>query len=174
MSQQEMLGIPCGPLKKSGVWSMLRSGLGILVLACVAGLALTGFYGMPRQVDIHGVARMGHVLLGSVFAVVLVLWTILSVQRHCFTCRDRSSPKSRGNATFLTRANRARSGCFWILLLSAVPLILSVTLNMFACFAMDQQAWVVTTHVWNAAIVTASAMLYSLLALVPCISRRKK
>jgi len=148
--------------KMTGVRLALRRMVGVTVFVCVVSLAITGFYGMPRQAEIHGYARMTHVTLGGVFAVAMAAWAMLTAQRYRFSDVNWRWLKSLGEPDYKTRPDTAKKCCYWVMLVSAVPLILSVTMNMFSWFTMAQQTCVVTVHVWSAVAVSSFAALYVL------------
>ncbi|MCF7976288.1 MAG: hypothetical protein K9N55_20895 [Phycisphaerae bacterium] len=150
--------------KRISVRAALRRLAWVIVFVCVVSLAITGFYGMPRQVEMHGYARMTHVTAGGVFAVAMAAWTLLTAHRHRFSGVNWRWLKSVCEPDDVTRPDTAKKCCYWVMLVSAVPLILSVTMNMFSWFTMEQQICVVRVHVWSAVVVSSSVMLYVLSA----------
>lgn len=162
----------CHHLKITGKRSLLRRLSGLAVFVCAAGLAYTGFYGMPRQADTPGYARMVHVTFGSVFSVSLMVWAVMSAQIHRFSEVNWSWLKSLSDPDYLAYPDTAQKCCFWMMMVSGVFVIGAVVLNMFAWFSMDQQSCVVTVHIRSAVVFASCTALYALLTIRQCLSRR--
>jgi len=121
-----------------------------LVYLATAGsfliLAGTGFYaslidGQP----LHGYFLMIHATFAPVFSVCITLCALLWAQNHVFKRTDIACP-CLAKICSIPEAEKHPCGfqlgrkiCFWILLLTSIPLIVSMVVSMFPIFGTEGQ-----------------------------------
>lgn len=131
------------PLRVLKALAYLATALALLVLA------LTGFYPLLilRQ-NLTGYLLIIHVTAGGVFAACLTILAVMSAHNHRFTS-----------------GRLLRKLCFWIIVLSALPLSLSIALSMFPLFGTTGQFFMADTHIYSAYVFSAAAVLHTLLSI---------
>ncbi|MHC4062308.1 MAG: hypothetical protein ACYSR6_12005 [Planctomycetota bacterium] len=142
----------------------------LLAMLCVVVLAVTGFYPVLILGEhISGYLLMIHVTAGGVFAACLVLLAFTFAHSHCFNEKDwpwltslvrREMQKSR---LLPENSDLVRKVCFWMLIILALPLMLSVVLSMFPLFGTENQLLLADTHRYSTLAFAAIAIIHTYL-----------
>jgi len=141
----------------------------LLALLCFLVLAVTGFY--PALVlgrRICGYLLMLHVTFGGVFAVCLVFLALTWAYRYRFTAEDwpwlRNVIGRQPRGKFLPEGcEAARKTAFWLIVLGALPLMLSVVLSMSVLFGTAGQHLCADTHRYSALGFALAAVVHTYL-----------
>jgi len=143
-----------------------------LGVVCFLVLAVTGFY--PNWVlgeSIFGYWTMIHITFGGIFAFCLALLAVLWAEDNrlnaewCPLLRKVLSLgggkiKSGESGEFLQRV------FFWLIMILAVPLVLSVLLSMFELFGTEVQEFLLAFHKYTGLAFALSAILFAYLAVI--------
>lgn len=147
----------------------LRKLIYLLALFSFLVLAVTGFYGqLVRGEEISGYLLMVHVTFGGILAfcltVLAVMWSencrfdknyfprlhkILN--SHC----EAEKPQERYELI--------RKFCYWLIVVLALPLILSVILSMFKFFGTDWQQVLAEVHRYIALALVLIVIIHTYL-----------
>jgi cytochrome b subunit of formate dehydrogenase len=142
----------------------------LLAMLCVVVLAVTGFYPVLILGEhISGYLLMVHVTAGGVFAACLVLLAFTFAHSHCFNDKDwpwlTSLVRRQMQKSGLLPGNSdlVRKVCFWLLIILALPLMLSVVLSMFPLFGTAEQLLLADTHRYSTLAFAAVAIIHTYL-----------
>ncbi|HUT28973.1 MAG TPA: hypothetical protein VMX13_04190 [Sedimentisphaerales bacterium] len=142
----------------------------LLAMLCVVVLAVTGFYSvLILGKHISGYLLMIHVTAGGVFAVCLALLALTFAQSHRFNENDwpwlTSMVRRELQEPKLLPENSdlLRKICFWLLIILALPLMLSVVLSMFPLFGTAVQVLLADTHRYSTLTFAAVAIIHTYL-----------
>ncbi|HOJ62114.1 MAG TPA: hypothetical protein PK878_17670 [bacterium] len=122
---------------------------GCAVLMGFAGLFLTAYPAFWGEAGLSGYRHFLHAGMAPVFAVCITFLALARAPRHA-EC-------SSGSILW--------HGCFWLILIAAVPLILSSVLAMFAIYGTQAQRLLLRIHRGSAVFFSAFIVLYALLPL---------
>ncbi|MHC4622231.1 MAG: hypothetical protein ACYTEQ_31235 [Planctomycetota bacterium] len=142
----------------------------LLAMLCGVVLAVTGFY--PVLIlgkHISGYLLMIHVTAGGVFAACLALLALAFAHSHRFNENDwpwltsmvrgqLQKPKLLPESSDLLRKM-----CFWLLIVLALPLMLSVVLSMFPLFGTAGQLLLADTHRYSTLAFAVVAIIHTYL-----------
>jgi len=155
---------------------VLRKLVYLLALLCFVVLAITGFY--PTLVlgkHISGYLLMLHATFALVFAICLAVLAVMWACRHRFNESDWP-----GLQHFLERITLAKSTgeeplnksqadgvpglgqkiTFWLIVVLALPLILSIVSSMFPLFGTDGQKLLLELHRYSALLFAMAAIVH--------------
>ncbi|HUW19675.1 MAG TPA: hypothetical protein VMW16_10270 [Sedimentisphaerales bacterium] len=150
----------------------------LLALLCFVVLAITGFY--PVLIlgkHISGYLLMIHVTAGGVFAACLVILALTWAHSHRFNETDwpwlaslvrRELQKHR---LIPESSELLRKVCFWLLVIAALPLMLSVVLSMFPLFDTAWQHLLADTHRYSTLAFAVVAIIHTYLMIGTATSR---
>ena len=143
-----------------------RKLLYLLALLCFAVLAVTGFYpALVLREELSGYLLMVHVSAGGAFAACLALLALMWADHCRFDGTDwqRLTGLFRRTARPTTETPPARlcqKLVFWIILVAALPLILSVVLSMFPLLGTEGQLLLAEVHRYCAVAFTVLGVWY--------------
>jgi hypothetical protein len=127
---------------------LIRGGSAILVLACGLGLAVTGLYSrLVLDAALSGYLLITHVSLGGVFVAALAVFAVTWASDH-----------------WDLPGRCVRKGIFWLMVIAAIPLALTVLLNMFPLFGTEWQGYVVEIHRYSGLTCTICGVVWGYLA----------
>ncbi len=150
------------------VLNRFRKLVYFIVLACFSVLAVTGF-GPSLIVGEHpaGYLLMLHVAAAPIFAVSLAVMTLMWAYRCRFDQSDwrwllRLCRLEAGN----TKAGPDKSDFgqkvfFWLIILFALPVILSAILSMFPLFGTPGQEFLSQLHRYSALLLVIAAVMHT-------------
>jgi cytochrome b subunit of formate dehydrogenase len=156
----------------------LKKLLYLLAMLCVVVLGVTGFYPvLVLDKHISGYLLMIHVTAGGVFAVCLTLLAFTYAQSHRFNENDwpwltgvvrRELQKPK---LLPENSDLLRKLCFWLLIIVALPVMLSVVLSMFPLFGTAGQLLLADTHRYSTLAFAAVAIIHTCLIIRAPTSR---
>lgn len=141
-------------------------------LMCILGL--TGFLqviftgGSPS-----GVLLLIHMIAAPLFALALAAASLL--WSHDQQLREEDLPLlgqavrtgTLYGATTLAAVGRA---LYWLILVCALPLLLSIILSLFPLFGTDGEVWLIGLHGYSAIALVAAALLHGYIRILQMLS----
>jgi cytochrome b subunit of formate dehydrogenase len=135
---------------------ILRKLLYLLALVCFVVLVVTGFY--PRLVlgrSIYGYWIMLHTTAAGVFSVCLAVLAVMwadncRFDKNYWPWLQRLLRREPVNKASGERYELAQRICFWLIILLALPVILSVVSTMFPFFGTNWQELLLNIHRYGA------------------------
>jgi len=142
----------------------------LVALLCFVILAVNGFYAaVVLGKSVSGYWIMLQTTAGGVFAVCVAILAVMWARRHRFNESDwpglqrileRITLAKRAGEEPLNRSGRlGQKITFWLLVVLALPLILSMVSSMFSLFGTHWQELLLEVHRY-------SALLFALVAIV--------
>lgn len=161
--------------QKLTLFGVLRKFVYLLALLCFVVLVFTGFYPLlVLNEHISGYLLMVHATFAPIFAVCLAVLAVMSAG----SCRlDRSDwPWVQKLLRRVTRlkielqqpvASRmlVQKIAFWMIILLALPLIMSIILSMFRFFGTDWQDFLLASHRYIAVAFTVAVVVHTYLVI---------
>lgn len=148
---------------------VLRKLVYLLALLCFIVLVVTGFYPvLVRGEHLSGYLLMVHATFAPVFAGCLAVLALMCADNCRFDKSDwpwlqkllRKAPVDKpADAKY----QLVRKICFWLIVLLALPVILSIVLGMFPLFGTDGQEFLLNLHRYSVLLLTAAAILHTYL-----------
>jgi len=157
------------PKRKSSLFSISRKLIYLLALFSLLMLSVTGFYQpLVHGKSISGYLMMLHSTFSPVFAVCLaaiaVMWSpYYTLDKN----RQPSSQKpihKKHLTTITSEKNELGLGLlFWLIILLAVPVILSIVLCMFSVFGTAGLKFLFDVHRYSALSLVLLAIIHTYL-----------
>ncbi|MHC4459497.1 MAG: cytochrome b/b6 domain-containing protein [Planctomycetota bacterium] len=157
------------PEQRFGISHILRKLLYVLVLLCFVVLLVTGFFPMLiLGKSISGYWLMLHVTAGGVFSCSLTALACFWADNCRFDKNDcpwlqRLLQREGANKTAGEKYEFGQKICFWLIILLALPLILSVVLSMFPLFGTEGQECLSQLHRYSALLLSLVAIVHTYL-----------
>ncbi len=156
---------------------MLRLLLKLLVYVgsaiCCALLVLSGFGPLLiTNEPITGYVMLMHIGVAGFFSISVALFALFSSTRHIFTKPDQLLLRymllgnNDSRITASTSAGFWMKICYWLMLIVALPLMLSIALSMFPLFGPEGQETLRSLHIHSAFSMTLMIICYSCTAMV--------
>jgi cytochrome b subunit of formate dehydrogenase len=148
---------------------VLRKLIYLLALLCFVVLLITGFYPVLfLKEHLSGYLLMVHATFAPVFAACLAVLAVMWADNCRFDKSDwpwlqrflRRGPVDKPPGM---RYQFARKICFWLIVLLALPVILSIVLGMFPLFGTKGQELLLNLHRYSTLLLAAVAILYTYL-----------
>jgi hypothetical protein len=141
-------GIPCLTNQCMGLpW--IHHGAGLLAVASLLVLGCTGFWPFFQGNRVSGYGLMLHVSAGGFFAVMMMFYALGTARAYKVdVSRDTKNRKG------------LHWGIFWIMILCACLVILSVILNLFPWFDLQAQYWLLVIHRYSAMMLTVAVVIH--------------
>lgn len=143
----------------------LLTFIGFVILA-VTGFGPLLFLARP----LSGFPLMTHLVAAPVFAVGLAYLTFMWANHHRFELGEWQGVKllrreagdgggPPGRFTFGEKVS------FWLVILLALPVILSTVLSMFPLFGTDGQEWLLDVHRYSALLLVMAVLVHTYLTI---------
>jgi hypothetical protein len=145
--------------------SEIRRLSSVIVMALIALLALTGF--IPVIIvgqHLTGTLLLVHITAAPLFAVALALASLLWAHRLRLEEQDLfllSAMIARPRTFAVSGAKVLSKVLFWLILIVALPLMLSIILMLFPWFGTDASRLLLSGHGASAVALTVLAMLHT-------------
>jgi hypothetical protein len=121
----------------------------LLALLCFLTLGITGFYPvLVLKESIHGYWLILHAVFAPVFVICLAGLVVMWAGNCCFNKNDWP---------WLQKI------CFWLIVILALPVILSIVLSMFSLFGTQGQEFLLQLHRYSALLLALIAIVYTYL-----------
>jgi cytochrome b subunit of formate dehydrogenase len=158
--------------KKRSIVSIFRILVYLVALLCFVVLAVTGFY--PTLLlgeHITGYLIMVHATFAPVFAVCLAVLAVMWARRCGFAggdwpCFERivrriASAENPDDESSGQSAGVGQKIVFWLIMLLALPLTLSIVLSMYPFFGTHWQEILLSMHRYSALAFAMAAILHT-------------
>jgi hypothetical protein len=136
-----------------------RRWLSFLIRVSFIALAITGFIPVIFGATVSGFGLILHVIAAAIFAVCLAIMALLLAHPRRFNEKDWQSLQHFIEKRNVTKKSRpqfmalADKITFWLILLLALPVILSVALSMYTFFGTDAQEVLLLVHGYTALLL---------------------
>lgn len=149
----------------------------LVSVVCFLVLGVTGFYSLLVHGEhISGYLMMIHATFAPIFAICLAVLAITWAGQYRFSKGD--CPWLQGLLRRVTRlrilAEAAEGPCkcaataekmaFWVIVVLALPLILSVVLSMLPLYGTHWQEFAMAVHRWTALVFAVVVLVHTYLA----------
>ncbi|MFC1738261.1 hypothetical protein ACFL1G_04320 [Planctomycetota bacterium] len=157
------------PQQKLSPLYRLRKAIYILALLCFAASVVTGFFPLLILAEsIFGYWSMVHITAAIVFACCLAALAAFNAELYRFDknyCPWLKKLLKRGDLDEEVgeRSEFVLKASFWLIILLAVPLIMSMVLSMFAFFGTVIQEFLAETHRYCALLLSLILIIHSYL-----------
>jgi len=156
--------------QKLNVIGILRKLLYLLALLCFLVLLITGFYPvLIRGEHLGGYLLMLHATFAPVFAACLAALAVMWADNCRFNKDDwpwlqriikRETASNKPDTETHTLIQRI---CFWLIVVLALPVILSAVLSMFPLFGTRGQEFLLDTHRYSALLLALIIIVHTYL-----------
>jgi len=150
---------------------ILRKLVYLLTLLCFVVLLITGFY-YPLVSDEHlsGFLLMLHATFSPVFAACLaflgVMWAgNCRFDKNYWPWLQRLLRRQAAGEASIEKYELLRKLCFWVILLLAFPVILSIVLSMFRLFGTYMQGFLLEVHRYSTLTLALAAIIHTYLTI---------
>jgi len=150
---------------------VLRKLVYLLTLLCFAVLLITGFY-HPLVSDEHlsGFLLMVHATFSPVFAVCLAVLGVMwagncRFDKNYWPWLQRILRRQAAGEVSIEKYELLRKLCFWVILLLAFPVILSIVLSMFRLFGTYMQGFLLEVHRYSTLTLALAAIIHTYLTI---------
>lgn len=156
-------------MKKCSLINVLRILVYLVALVCFVVLVITGFYPVLVQGEhLSGYLLMVHATFAPVFAGCLAVLALMWADNCRFDKGDWPWLQKllHGEAAAKPAGAKCRLGqkiCFWLIVLLALPVILSIVLGMFPLFGTEGQEFLLNLHRYSTLLLAAAAILHTYL-----------
>jgi len=157
--------------RKLNLVGVLRRLIYLLALLCFVVLLITGFYPVVALGEsISGYFLMVHATFAPVFAaclaVLVVFWADnCRFDKNYWPWLQRVLGREAVNKASVKKHELLRKICFWLIILLALPVILSVVLSMFPLFGTDGQEFLLNLHRYSALLLALAAIVHTYLVI---------
>lgn len=126
----------------------------IFSLVCFLVLAATGFYPLINHESLSGYLLILHTTVSGMMALVLAMLAFMfgstNNTRQALMC---------GTHWLVVKIVRF---FFWVIMIVALPLILSILLSMFPLFSPEEQRFLLWLHQWSAIVFAICVVIQTL------------
>jgi len=158
--------------QKLSLVGVLRKLVYLLALLCFVILLVTGFF--PQlflQKSISGYWLMLHATAAPVFAVCVAILAVMwadncRLDKNYWPWLLRILQRQTRDMPVPEKHELAQKICFWLIVLSALPLILSIILSMFPLFGTHWQELLADTHRYSALLFALVVVMHTYLTAV--------
>ncbi len=135
----------------------------LLTLISFVILAVTGFGPLLIVArPLSGFPLMTHLAAAPVFAVGLAYLTLMGAYRHRFEPGEWPVRPDAGDGGGPSgRFAFGEKVSFWLVILLALPVILSTVLSMFPLFGTDGQEWLLDVHRYSAVLLVMAILVHT-------------
>ncbi len=136
-------------IKKSEPWNAIRRLIYPLALLCFLAMVITSFYPLlVLKESIHGYWLILHAVFAPVFAICLVCLVVMWAGNCSFNKNDWPP---------------LQKICFWLIVILAIPVILSIVLSMFSFFGTKGQEFLLQLHRYSALLLALIVIVHTYL-----------
>jgi len=151
------------PTQVTDDWRKLTS---FLIKVSFLVLAITGFIPLVLfGASVSGIGLLLHVFAAAVFALGLVIISLLRAHDHRFNKNDwqslqhvigKKTPTKKSNPHIAAFAKKIS---FWLILLLTLPLIVSILLGMYPLFGTHGQEALLQLHGYSALLLVLTVVV---------------
>jgi len=144
----------------------------VVAMVCFVVLSITGFG--PWLIlgkSLSGYWVMAHVTFAPVFALCIAVLAVMEAHNQRFDKGDWQLVEHLVRAGTTDEDFVGSSSiivmkiCFWLILIVALPLILSIVLSMFPLFGIRGQKFLLQLHLYSALLLALAAIVHTFLVI---------
>lgn len=145
---------------------ILRKLIYLLALLCFVILVITGFYPLlVKDEYISGYLLMLHATFAPVFAACLAVLAVFwadncRLDKNYWPWLQRVLGREAVNKAAAEKYALLQKICFWLIVILALPVILSIVLSMFPLLGTKGQEFLLNTHRYSALLLALVAIVY--------------
>jgi len=145
---------------------VLRKLIYLLALLCFVVLVITGFYPvLVRGEHLGGFLLMLHATFAPVFAACLAVLAVMwadncQFDKNYWPWLQRVLGREAVNKAGVKKYELLQKICFWLIVLLALPVILSIVLGMFPLFGTDGQKFLLNLHRYSTLPLALAAIVH--------------
>ncbi len=156
----------------NSIIGLLKKLAYLLALICFVVLLITGFG--PWLIlgrSLSGYWAMAHVTFAPVFALCIAVLAVMEAHNQRFDKGDRQLVAHLVRAGTTDEEFVGSSSiivmkiCFWLILIVALPLFLSIVLSMFPLFGIRGQKFLLQLHLYSALLLALAAIVHTFLVI---------
>ncbi len=157
--------------QKLNLVGVLRRLIYLLALLCFVVLLITGFYPVLVYGEhLSGFLLMLHATFAPVFAaclaVLVVFWADnCRFDKNYWPWLQRVLGREAVNKAGVRKYELLQKICFWLIVLLALPVILSIVLGMFPLFGTDGQKFLLNLHRYSTLLLALVAIIHTYLVI---------
>ena len=157
--------------QKLNLIGILRKLLYLVALLCFMVLLITSFYPVIFQgAEIHGYWLMLHATFAPVFAVCLAVLAVMWAHNSRFDKNycpwlQRIIQRQPKNPEIGKKYECTIKICFWLIVILALPLMLSILLSMFPLFGTKIQKLLLNIHRCTALVLAMIVIIHTYLTI---------
>ena len=155
--------------QKLNVVGILRKLIYLLALLCFVILAVTGFYPvLIHDKHLTGYLLMLHATFAPVFAACLAVLAVFwadncRLNKNYWPWLQRLLGREAINKAAAEKYELLQKICFWLIVILALPVILSIVLSMFPLLGTKGQEFLLNTHRYSTLLLAMVAIVYTYL-----------
>lgn len=156
--------------QKLNVVGILRKLFYLLALLCFVILLITGFYPvLVHGEHLSGYLLMVHATFAPVFAICLAVLTVMWAHNCRFNRGDWPwlqriiRREIASNEPVTQKQGLVQKICFWLIVVLALPVILSIVLSMFPLFGTKGQEFLLNMHRYSTLLLVLVAIIHTYL-----------
>jgi len=163
--------------QKLNVVGILRKLIYLLALLCFVVLVITGFYPvLVHGENLSGYLLMLHATFAPVFAACLAVLAVMwadncQFDKNYWPWLQRVLGREAVNNAGVKKYELLQKICFWLIVILALPVILSIVLSMFALFGTEGQEFLLHTHRYSALLLALIVIVHTYLIIRTQIER---
>ncbi|UCE98846.1 MAG: cytochrome b/b6 domain-containing protein [Planctomycetota bacterium] len=153
--------------QKLKIVGVLRKLIYLLALLCFVILLITGFYPvLVHGEHLSGYLLMVHATFAPVFAICLAILAVMWAHNCRFSKSDwpwlqRIIHREIVSDEAVTEKQElVQKICFWLIVLLALPVILSIVLSMFPLFGTKGQEFLLNAHRYSTLLLALVAIIH--------------
>jgi cytochrome b subunit of formate dehydrogenase len=155
--------------QKLNLAGVFRKLIFLLALLCFAILFVTGFYSkIIYGTTISGYWLMIHATAAPIFAVCIAILSVMWAQncrlnKNYWPWLQKIIQRETTNKAVPEKHELIQKICFWLIIILAIPLILSIILSMFTFFGTYWQNVLADTHRYCALLFATIVIVHTYL-----------
>jgi len=156
--------------QKLNVVGILRKLIYLLALLCFVILLITGFYPvLVHGEHLSGYLLMVHATFAPIFAGCLAVLAVMWAHNCRFNKGDWPwlqriiHREIASNEAVAEKQGLVQKICFWLIVVLALPVILSIVLSMFPLFGTKGQEFLLNTHRYSTLLLALIAIIHTYL-----------
>ena len=157
------------PEQKLNLIDILRKLLYLLAMLCLVILTINGFYSSLVSAEpISGFRLILQTTAGGAFTVCLAILAVMwahncRLDKNYWPWLTNLLRHQSANTAAPEKYELGQKICFWLIVMLALPLILSIVLSMFPLFGTEGQKCLLHLHRYSALLIALAAIVHTYL-----------
>ena len=151
------------------ILDVLRLLVYLFALLCFVILTVNGFYSsLILHEPITGYRLILQTTAGGAFTVCLAILAVMwahncRLDKNYYSYLQKLIAREPADTPTPQKYELAQKICFWLIVMLALPLILSIVLSMFTLFGTDGQKFLLQLHRYSALLLALAAIIHAYL-----------